>query len=136
MSINVTNRNHKCRGQRVDTKEWVYGYYFEKPYKQTAEMTPYIIDVRKEFDNESLETVYSSYLWEVIPGTVGRYTGKVDARKNEIYEGDIIVWAPNQDGIWPGQTTPTTVTFPFICGNADLGHVVGTIYAHSEGGTK
>lgn len=75
------NRIIKFRGKRVDNGEWIYGLpvdYCNKKY----------ILVLTNFEEER---VYGQYphkeMWsyEVIPETVGQYTG-VD----EIYEGDVL----------------------------------------------
>lgn len=74
-------RQHKFRGKRVDTGEWVYGCYLKKwtgtKYKH------YIHDGLLEY--------------EVDPETVGEFTGLYDCKRTEqypegqeIYEGDIV----------------------------------------------
>lgn len=63
------------RGQRVDTKEWVYGdlIHLEKDFKRIVKILHWTGD-----DNSS----------EVIPETVGQFTGLVDNNGNKIFEGD------------------------------------------------
>lgn len=65
------------RGQRVDNKEWVYGdlIHLEKDFKKIVIILHWTDD-----DNSS----------EVIPETVGQFTGIEDEKGNKIYEGDII----------------------------------------------
>jgi hypothetical protein len=65
----------KFRGQRIDTKEWVYGFYHESIVNMQTRC--FIISL--------LKTV------EVIPETVGEYTGLQDIKDQQIYEGDICI---------------------------------------------
>ena len=64
-------RTIKFRGQREDTKEWVYGDLLQ--YR----VLPVIFDNKME-QNEVLAT------------TVGQFTGLLDKNGKEIYEGDIV----------------------------------------------
>lgn len=65
------------RGKRVDNGEWVYGYLAE----------PNIINVEVKDDSTGFLT-YDEY--EVIPETVGQYTGLNDQADNKIFDGDFI----------------------------------------------
>lgn len=86
------NRTIKFRGKRLDNGEWLYGSLIVwvdscTIYADAPSPKRYFIT---ENDRGCLNTISGQYAKEVIPETVGQYTGTIDIDDKEIYEGDIV----------------------------------------------
>lgn len=103
----MENREILFRGLKADgSNEWVYGYLlntpFEKVYEYTEEPKSFIISdiLYSHICYNNAKTIMT----EVIPSTVGQFTGLTDNNGTRIFEGDydsngiMVTWCNNCNG--------------------------------------
>lgn len=68
------------RGKRIDNGKWVNGYYRHHKSKVTSEEISQIL----------VDDGFGFHWMQIIPATVGQYTGLKDKKGKKIFEGDIV----------------------------------------------
>lgn len=82
----MANRQHLYKAKRKDNGEWVEGHLLRYESGR-ARIIPSHTDI---FCYENDENIIQTTAFEVVPETVGEWTGLHDKNDRRIFEGDII----------------------------------------------
>lgn len=136
----------KARGKRIDNEEWVEGSF------HTIQGDTYIIakDTGHFSISHGEDIFITAYIEAVIPETVGQFTGLLDKKGKEIYEGDIVeittqkvkniqkagvergqIVFNNIHGGWGWEEPQSNVIFGLITSD-QANEIIGNVYDNPE----
>lgn len=121
-------RDKIYKAKRTDRDEWVYGYYVCLNEKSHRIYTGYA------------ETDCGHYypdFYEVVPETIGQYTGLVDKKDGMVFEGDIVKISGDLAGVYvcvweeynfEYEFDNKEMSFGLCCVHSDDIEVIGNIH--------
>lgn len=89
------------RGKLVDTQEWTFGSLVNCHNGRMG-----IVSMTKYCEENGIEALID----EVLPETVGQFTGLTDKNGKDVWEGDIVMLEYNDED-YPSPTFPFVIAF-------------------------
>ncbi len=135
--LTIEESKFYCRGQRIDTREWVYGFVVIRKDRFYIASSENI-----DFMTATIGGHFDIKLVEVIPRTVGGYSTVNDMNDIKVFEGDIVenIITPEapfsqvhrnevvfEDGNYYAEGVINIETYDF-----EYCHVIGNIFDNPE----
>jgi len=114
----MINAKYKFRGISKDTKKWIYGYYINNG----------LFDAIIPFDCFTITFKCGGFFFnfvEVLPETIGMFTGQYDKNNDQLWEGDTYCWKNKENGYITYDNgcfycNSIDIKYPLISMNIDL----------------